>query len=68
MFTNHKKIKIHNQNIYNIACADLSCKEDVIAFFATPPSREIGMHEGWGHTERETQMDVFFYDVCNINI
>ena len=30
-------------------------------------SREIGMHEGWGGTGRETHMDVFIYDVDSLN-
>ena len=33
-----------------------------------PPSREIGMHEGWGRTGRETYMDVFIHDVNKVYI
>ena len=41
-------IKIYN--IYNFACADVSCEEDFTSsFFGEAPPREgNGMHEGWG--------------------
>ena len=64
--------RIHNQNIYNYACADVSGKEDVHCIFACPPpphplEADWRMHEGWGRTGRETYMDVFIHDVNSLN-
>ena len=57
--------KIHNQNIYNYACAEVSCKEDEHCIFACPPpphpprGRLVCMRDGDAQGEKHTWMSLF---------